>query len=462
MLREPKALFLVHHSFLLQHWISQYVLRSIFSISLSCCHTTLTTDLFLRCSIYFSGAASENNIFFHVLCPEMTAICILVVAACYMARVWLLFFSMKHATVLHHKEWGILVNPDLIERDWFFKNKNTYGDEAFVAGRTIAVTLLIILIQSGLNLGLYYLSGRTRSIRERFRLHIWFNCLVVFGMLLFLKAIWSRFPMHDAFGIRQEIQLALLHIFFIIGAIITTVVLTLFIPELRVFTPLFVALAWVVVLYDNVLGVCRENGVELRVCKPCDSQERRRLKSASRASRYSEIGVTWLRFVSERDGFEAFMAFLQSEFATESMLFIVEVSQLGHILEARGSASLAAHIVDCQVPSHLPTSYGLQALEKLVPDGLNQDAAATDELSRVCSALYDKYISDMAPLEINISYALKSQFQKLFADNARHSRTDLFENILPKFKTAAEQISGMMRGSFIRFKSNRPDLFVFD
>ena len=118
--------------------------------------------------MYFAGAASDDNLFFHVLSLEIATLCVIVVAACYMARAWLLLFSMRHTTALNNKEWGILINPDLFERNWFIRNADSYGDEAFVARRAIVVALLIIVIRIGLNFGLYFLNEQTPETQVGF------------------------------------------------------------------------------------------------------------------------------------------------------------------------------------------------------------------------------------------------------------------------------------------------------
>ena len=64
-------------------------------------------------------------------------------------RVWLLFYDLKHGEAILRHEWWSTISD---EKDWFIRNKNTYGSfRKFLWKPTVAILASLFSVEIGLS-----------------------------------------------------------------------------------------------------------------------------------------------------------------------------------------------------------------------------------------------------------------------------------------------------------------------
>lgn len=169
------------------------------------------------------------------------------------------------------------------------------------------------------------------------------------------------------------------------------------------------------------------------------------------------LNVFCFRFLSE------FMDHLESIWATESLLFHTEFSQMKHVIGKY--APLSDHmksldiIHDVAVPSQLPVSCLFDGLVTEIESHRNECVcieSLLDEIFKSATAIHKKYIEAGSPLEINIDWTLRRDICEIFDKIVGLRKMDsdtLFQEILLKFSECENQIAIMLRGSFMGYQT---------
>ncbi len=58
------------------------------------------------------------------------------------------YFETKWTLSTIHSEWKIHINPETVEKDWFLRNKSTWGSLRWVAKRIFPIYFIIACISS--------------------------------------------------------------------------------------------------------------------------------------------------------------------------------------------------------------------------------------------------------------------------------------------------------------------------
>jgi len=161
----------------------------------------------------------------------------------------------------------------------------------------------------------------------------------------------------------------------------------------------------------------------------------------------------WTDIIADQLGLEALMDFMQSEFATENILFAIENIMLVKLLSSMPYFSLLFADIVCK--SILPEEFPFESEIVSTFDPDDDALQSMDSLNKVTKLLFDKYICKDCLLEINISCQLKRQISVLF----EATETPIVGEgdavlVMKLYTTAFEEVGRMMDGSFIRFNSS--------
>jgi len=257
-------------------------------------------------------------------------------------------------------------------------------------------------------------------------------CAVIVGIFAGHR-MWRSFPLvHDAFHIQDTIWFTLR--FMLVSAMLIFPVLCvrmlyapLFYTSMCIYTYALCIFMYCLLIYPQKLN---RFGQRL----PTESLQ-------------LYVRGSWRQLVNADDalGFEAFMEFLQTEFATESLLFVVEYIQFTHLLsESKDLREIFERVVvdedwNLSLPSNLPMSAIMMAFREKV--------CRTTFMIAVRS-LFSRYVEIGAPLEVNIEFKLKRTMQVLLESQ---NEDDRVSELLRALHAAVRQVSAMMDGSFLRF-----------
>eukprot|EP00484_Ammonia_sp_Unknown_P020546 CAMPEP_0197044160 /NCGR_PEP_ID=MMETSP1384-20130603/20277_1 /TAXON_ID=29189 /ORGANISM="Ammonia sp." /LENGTH=131 /DNA_ID=CAMNT_0042475563 /DNA_START=81 /DNA_END=472 /DNA_ORIENTATION=+ len=110
----------------------------------------------------------------------------------------------------------------------------------------------------------------------------------------------------------------------------------------------------------------------------------------------------WSQIAENKDGYEEFANFLESEFSVENILFVTEYIQFKHVLMDNEQICAQIQELELEFDLNIPDSIPLSEIANEFNENNGED---TEQCFYACSRkLYTKYIdSSQALMEVNIS-----------------------------------------------------------
>eukprot|EP01083_Nonionella_stella_P048456 129522_1 len=360
-------------------------------------------------------------------------------------RIYLLYFDHQYNHVLVTKQWQIIMDPSIEQTNWFINNRRTkYGNEDYLVKYILCplvISWLIIFVATRSSILASYHGHRSKDFLSRiidFSFAIFSSIVSMCIALIF----WKRYPnFRDKLLIRKEIELWLkaFAVFPIMIAVCMIVMVVTHMNTSMIINIIgqmsTVMLAWIMLIYPQ------------------------RLKKKPNR-RCAQKSVPWIQIISTKEGFESFANFLEMEFSIENLLFLTEYIQLKY-------AMLDYECFEDKIKKQLKLRFDLDLPHDKIPlsviakefreamDEVDQEVDASDISFRAMHRLFEKYISQLAPLEINISSTSRKRLIKAFVhthDVTAHLVHNYIDSILPLMEIAAVEVGTLILDSHSRFK----------
>eukprot|EP01084_Bolivina_argentea_P042719 78748_1 len=355
-------------------------------------------------------------------------------------KTWLLFYDKQYHEANADQIWKTQINKEY--KSWFELNKNKWGNFDYIIKIIVIPLLLCVCLES--------------ILEVMFLLKFNINSMIILSIIwlppsCILQCVYLK-GFDDIFGIKKEIlyQIILMIIILFIHIIpflfqIRNVIyvndntlihridslLAIILSSITLFSISFISTVYPIYLHKN-------KQKELNIMN---------LQHNSSSSTNIK-GWTWtdmLNILSHKKGFQVFMKHLCHEFATENLLFVVELIQIKsdffdnnsyindmiNIVEEKGE--LAPTMSLRKRASFLPKTMSLHSIpiEAYIfsdnnnkkpwgkirfPSSLPQTELVIKyaTLFEQFNALYNKYVFTDSPLTINISYGTRKRLDLFF------------------------------------------------
>ena len=366
----------------------------------------------------------------------------------YATKMYLLYYDHEYERILASEKWTIFIDPNMTKNNWFFINKNKYGNAVWIIKYLIipSVILFAILRVSLSQTGVAY--------QEKFNflyllLLVWSIPHVIVGVWC-----WRKYPkFHDTFGIKKELIYFVLFALVLVFSVMISGALVSFVNgDLDMLMGIFISLcadvnAWILVIYP---------------------QKANQIKHTT-SNNQNDIGqnnesknVEWREIIATMDGYEQFAAFLQKEFSTENILFVTEYVQLKHeLIKVEKYKNMIEDELkldyDLSLPSDIPQSIISKefrnAINKCEPETSNGHTNTSTDVVVLNGlyGMYKKYIdSSTATMGVNISSYTRNNLTALFKNNS--NKEFEINKIFCGMETAVQEISYLMKDSTARFR----------
>ena len=352
---------------------------------------------------------------------------------CYIGRIFTLYFKHGYQKAIASKDWSLLIHPDLFRSNWFIVNQHRYQNEKYMLRLLLLVWLTQFLVCLGISHTVFHLI-------TGLRLNAMLNVAACVIGCVFGYRWWRSFPIiHDAFYIEEDIKFSLKMLAIVCP--LYFVFLGLFLYDQRLyFHDVIYMFGMNMFMYSLVIYPRRLNSRG-------NDQPQQRFNSRS----FSK----WTDIISDKNGLEIFMTFLQTEFAAENLLFAVEYMQFMHLISQSAIATTRNLIplVLSRQQTSLPETFPLSTTMK----GFAEEDVRS--IQSIQQRLYKKYISEQSMLEINVDYKIKKSLLAMITtqnESEFDERTDevLCASVMVQLEKAFGQVTRLMDAGFKRFQTS--------
>lgn len=323
-------------------------------------------------------------------------------------------------------------SSQLSKTDWFMRHKQTLGKQWYIAARLIllwmsTITLIEIIF-------IFHWFGP-----RRLGLMGIVNLLSVIISILISHRMWQTFPAtQDAFHIQHNILFTMrLQAAVVLVLAVPLGIIRIFHTELWLTFGVVAAIAFCLFEYCLVLH-------PFRLMK--DRSVRESLKSL--------VVETWKEIIEDRDGFDAFMSFLQSRFASESLLFLVDFIQFKSVLTKYKLLDVAhlSRLETGEVIVELPDDLPLSSIMTGFDNTLSATTNWREQFWKAVGAMEARYLTDGAEMELNIECNLKQRMHELVAGKGDSDQRKA--NVMRELQAIYKEISTILDGVFVDFNGS--------
>eukprot|EP01084_Bolivina_argentea_P239635 402745_1 len=339
--------------------------------------------------------------------------------ACFVLRAWIMFFNTKWSIFVLKGQWAELIEPNgRHAQNFFIQKKATFGNERWVITHIfIPIYILIIILSGGsllfFNIAIHYIID---------------NLLYVISFITFI-VLWIKLPKYnDHIGIKHEMRLlvklgACGLLFFVTYAALLTFFLQYQFIIASIFQMIFAIIHWLFAMISTYwvlkhyhLG--STNAVRLSIMmfmsfsatNETDSKIEFSTSSKSKKTdqKQENKNRTLFQILCDEKFFDAYAIHIFHEFASESLLCVIECMQLKWYIIEQG-LMLEEDVKKCEDP-------GISKL-KLAREKLPKSVIVFDEeltIDQKIRKLIAKYILDSAEYEVNISYLCRERLKRLY------------------------------------------------
>ena len=208
-------------------------------------------------------------------------------------------------------------------------------------------------------------------------------------------------------------------------------------------------MVWGVTIYPKILskGIKQQNGTLLPKAS-IDSDSMTTNENACYGS-----AKNWTMIIKENiEILHLFMRFLCRSLCVENMLFLIEIMQFKReFIKKRAlmkSGGISGGKIDYGIVIDL---YGEEEEQQIPKSAIVFSDYTEYSVNEQIRMIFDKYISDSAKLQINLSFADRSQLQELIlSDEFMNNHDDEF--LIKIMDDAISEIVLLLNGSWLRFK----------
>eukprot|EP01083_Nonionella_stella_P232807 820869_1 len=415
----------------------------------------------------------------------------------YGLKVFILYFDCGYAKALSSKKWKILLNPKLFEDDWFVQNKHKYGESKYI----VKVTSILLLL-------MYVIETTVHFCMENPHDFWYIATVVVIVITLFIdRQMWKSFPSsHDTYQIRNEFLFVLQQSGVALAIHLIPRIITVIIDESALglsFAHMSAIIVYIAVIFSIIIVPTYYNN---------------RTTALDEMSEYRTICANWHVLITSTDGFELFMDFLQTHFATQHLLFAVEYMQLIKAMLTHQVFIDKLKDNQCDFPRFaLPASFPLSSViatfDQKVNSSYFMDSTASQSLQQIqlkmlsrfitryrgkrcafmayrkyqsgelhelwsinyliqiAEILFKKYIEFTAPLWIKIDSNVKRKFDEMFATKGRKkckdelsqltaNEIDIFVDIMSCFQSVFVHVCTVLDDGFCKLLHSKQAILL--
>lgn len=347
----------------------------------------------------------------------------------YVGKVFSLYFKHGYEKALSTKALVRKGSFELFGADWFIPRKHTLGNQWYILSRLIILWITSIVFIETLFI-LQWFGLRRLGLLGMVNL---FSVIVAICIGI---RMWRTFPAtHDAFHIQDNILFTMRWQAFVQIFAIPIGIIRIFQTELWLTLGVVAAIAFCLFEYCLVLH-------------PFQMMTHRTVREPLS----SLMRSNWREVIENRDGFDAFMHFLQSRFASESFLFVCEFIQFKNVLTAHNLLDvdrLENEDEVVELPDDLPLSSAMAELSNKLKGTRNWKI----QFWKTIRAMHARYLTGGAEMELNIDYNLKRRMNELVNDkrDSDHRKASVMRTLQVIYK---EICSKMLDGAFVDFNGS--------
>ena len=226
-------------------------------------------------------------------------------------RIYLLYFDHELGQFLTNQKWKILMDPSVVEKNWFVCNKHKYGNEKWMIKYEAILVLLYGMIYLTVHL---IVALSTYNYRLLSIIHLGFTgffalCCIAIGI-----KYWSKYPSFlDTLGIRTEIRQILYFWVTLVSLILITTIFDgfdIYTKDSELMMILSIDILYIFVYYSMIISPIK---LYAQNNKDDGNQKRESLKlTISQSNTTNFRGErSWKYLINTKQGYESFVNFLQ-------------------------------------------------------------------------------------------------------------------------------------------------------
>eukprot|EP01083_Nonionella_stella_P107024 309502_1 len=258
-----------------------------------------------------------------------------------MIRIYLLYFQSQYNEATISRKWKEYVNEE--HEDFFLSNIHSFGDDIFLIKLSSIIWVIVCVIYIILD---WFIpsSGQFAS---------WFLFAVFISLFFFAFHINRKFPdFHDTLYIRKELQYFVLLNFLVICIWTILLALTSEVTS-GVVQHYSQVIMYCIIFWISIDRVVKWNEVRVNITGQ-DTEIWKKMSADKFALKH---------IVESPKGYEQFMKFLVTEFATENLLFVTEYIQLKGLLSLSDKEMRSLNLTYwLSLPENLPIPKIIQDL----------------------------------------------------------------------------------------------------
>eukprot|EP01084_Bolivina_argentea_P008268 15479_1 len=342
------------------------------------------------------------------------------VLVCGLWRVWMIFYDLKTSKVLTDSNWKKYLNASLFENNFYLANKSKYGSSNFVKKVIFISWLSTAIIR--ITLFQLWMFDKRFVIARFIDAFLYLVLVILIWMINFLSP-----SIEDKFYFKMEMYyyclVLFIGIFFYVLFIIIqgTEIMDIYYPNILIsidgsiilWTLCMIQTQWITHKIKNnpSYNASFIGGGKYKMVKLIVNDAHKKKKQ-----------ISLKEYISNQQGFEAFVKHLHQEFSLELILFIIEISQFKElIIKKEQIIALSVDEEEGIISSNIKIPKSQIVHQLFADEAMNEHSTVyLDDLSKLKSVaclLYDRYIYPGAELEINISYGHRNSLRAVLGNS---------------------------------------------
>eukprot|EP01084_Bolivina_argentea_P133462 235542_1 len=391
-------------------------------------------------------------------------------------RIWKLFYNQQTTVILMDDCWASLINDKYgAKNNWFIKQRYRWGSTIWLMRFFVPITIGCIFI------GLLFTSHtKTTELWPHFFNIFWMSIPSIFSCYVLYKSRANRI---DIFGIKTELLILTICILF--GIIVYFITFMIFnYSNLVQYNVTYYRITWVIYSFVSstiMIGLA----LTTTLCPLCCNKN---IMKGIHSQYENNHEIHMNEVLQNSMGFRLFMKYLCTEFSMESMLFLVELTQIKCHLQKRmlfdttTKTKIQCTFTDVYEADDVKNSEyiednTLKTLKfckglVLSPIIIQQQSIGRYEMEAMIY-IYNKYFAEDAMFPLSMSYKNRVKIKKILFDTAEEisSVSDMVsvsnkcmrlqpvdehgnDDIINIFDGVAVEFIYCLHDSFIRFQND--------
>eukprot|EP01084_Bolivina_argentea_P123713 219228_1 len=401
-------------------------------------------------------------------------------------KVFQLYYKQQYVIASQDIIWKKEINPNIANENWFIKNKHTYGNGNYC----LKISFILFSISCLINTSVSYLFSE--GVILDFTQYVLASIPILFSLVMCYK---SR-NIKDVYHIRNEISCQCVIIMLALFIYLCTFLYyKLTSPHSQItamrmewlFRNLVaqlcaIGLALISTIYPIYLVSEYDYNIQTDIKQQIDTtsdKNNNNLSNSRNAFVYKNKNLCTIKhIISNYDSYKAFMQYLTSEFALESLLYLTELIMTKHQIY-KNKNEIPFQYITVRKTQVAPGAIEIDLCSKPRNDAIgnndiycyfyNKDGVIKEKLNissqipisaivknnennleTQMKMLYNKYIKSSAQHELNLSSKVRRTLYYIFEKNNTYNKNNKYElfNIMD---VAAMEILSLMSDPFRRF-----------